>query len=141
VQNLTTPPGADNAEQIALVRRGAELAHQLLIAQNRVALADQRIAASQSQAARAAELVQQAGALADGVQLDAAGVRQVGLLAIRIAGANAEALNSMAFSVARAVWDHMSGWSLPSWSARSIDSFATMAAAAKFPRQTSPMTM
>ncbi|AZS37562.1 hypothetical protein CVS47_02200 [Microbacterium lemovicicum] len=103
VQNLTTAPGADNAEQIALVRRGAELAHQLLIAQNRVALADQRIAAAQSQAARAAELVQQAGALADGVQLDAAGVRQVGLLAIRIAGANAEALNSMAFRAARAV--------------------------------------
>lgn len=103
VQNLTTPPGADNAEQVALVRRGAELAHQLLIVQNRVALADQRIAASRSQAARAAELVQQAGALADGVQLDAAGVRQLGLLAIRIAGANAEALNSMAFRAARAV--------------------------------------
>lgn len=103
VQNLTTTPDAENAEEIALVRRGAELAHQLLIAQNRVALADQRIDAARAQATRAAELVVQAGALADTVQVDAESVRQVGLLAISIASTNAEALNSMTFRAARAV--------------------------------------
>ncbi|CAN5567671.1 hypothetical protein BH10ACT5_BH10ACT5_05660 [soil metagenome] len=102
VQSLTTPPDADNAKEVALVRRGAELAHQLLIAHNRVTLADQRIAASQSQATRAAELVQQAEALADSVAVDAESVRQVGLLAISIASSNASALNSMSFRAARA---------------------------------------
>lgn len=103
VQNLTSPPDADNSEQLALVRRGAELAHQLLIAQNRVDLADQRIEASQSHAARAAQLVQQADDLARTVQSGAEGVRQAGLLAISIAQAGADALNSMIFRAARAV--------------------------------------
>lgn len=103
VQNLTSPPDADNSEQIALVRRGAELAHQLLLAQNRVTLADQRIEASQSQAVRAAQLVQQADDLALTVQSGAEGVRQAGLLAISIAQTGADALNSMIFRAARAV--------------------------------------
>lgn len=103
VKNLTTPPGADNTEEVALVRRGAELAHQLLIAQNRVTLADQRIAASQAQADRATQLVQEASSLAESVALDAEGIRQVGLLAINIASSNAKALNSMIFRAARAV--------------------------------------
>lgn len=103
VQSLTTPKDADNAKVVALVRRGAELAHQLLIAQNRVTLADQRIDASQAQATRAAELVQQAGDLAKNISADADSVRQVGLLAISIAQANAEALSSLAFRAARAV--------------------------------------
>lgn len=103
VQNLTSPPDADNSEQLALVRRGAELAHQLLIAQNRVELADQRIEASQSQAATAAGLVQQADDLARTVQAGADGVRQAGLLAISIAQTGADALNSMIFRAARAV--------------------------------------
>lgn len=103
VKTLTSPADADNAAEVALVRRGAELAHQLLIAQNRVALADQRISAAQSQAARAAELARESEALADSIQVDAAGVRQLGLLAIKIAQANADALNGMAFRAARAV--------------------------------------
>ncbi|KAA9105501.1 hypothetical protein [Microbacterium rhizomatis] len=103
VEKLTASSTPDNSEQVALVRRGAELAHQLLIANNRVALAQQRIDAAQARSARAAELASQAGTLADKLQVDAESVRQAGLLAISIAQSSAEALNSMAFRAARSV--------------------------------------
>ncbi|WP_375386691.1 hypothetical protein [uncultured Microbacterium sp.] len=103
VDKLTSSATPDNSEQVALVRRGAELAHQLLIANNRVELAQQRIEAAQARSARAAELASQAGALSGRLEVDAESVRQAGLLAIGIAQSSAEALNSMAFRAARSV--------------------------------------
>lgn len=103
VEKLTASSTPDNSAQVALVRRGAALAHQLLIADNRVQLAQQRIEAAQGRAAHAAELANQAALLAARVAVDAESVRQTGLLAISIAQSSAEALNSMVFRAARSV--------------------------------------
>jgi hypothetical protein len=103
VQKLTASSTQDNSAHVALVRRGADLAHQLLIARNRVALAGERIDAAQARSSRAAELANQARDLSNRLAIDAQSVREVGLLAISIAQASAEALSSMAFRAARSV--------------------------------------
>jgi hypothetical protein len=103
IQRLTASTTPDNSKQVALVKRGAELAHQLLIARNRVTLAQQRIDAAQARTSSAAEIAALAGNLGDEIAADAASVRRAGLLAISVAQTSAEALSSMAFRAARSV--------------------------------------
>jgi hypothetical protein len=88
---------------VALIKKGAELAHELLIAQNRVVLADQRTDAVQSRLTRAtafdALAVQVEGAIDETVT----SVRAAGLLAIEAARSKVDLLLGFAFQAQRSL--------------------------------------
>jgi hypothetical protein len=103
VQRLNASTTPDNAKHLALVKRGAELAHQALIALNRVNLADQRLNATRAKLSRADGVVAQADGVLTQLQRDAASVRRAGVLAIGVAQSRADALLGMAFRAQRSV--------------------------------------
>ncbi|TDB88675.1 hypothetical protein E1264_10660 [Actinomadura sp. KC216] len=94
---------ADNSKYMALVRRGTELTHQLLLAQSRAAIAQQRVDASQARLTRTEGLVKQAKALERDMKLDADSITRAGMLAIATAQSKADALLSFAFRAQRSV--------------------------------------
>ncbi|MFJ6835496.1 hypothetical protein [Streptomyces sp. NPDC091209] len=103
VQKLGQATTPENSAPMALVRRGTELTHQLLIARNRAALAQQRVDAGQARLSRADDVVRQAEALQSGLAMDAESIKQAGLLAIATAQSKAEALLGLAFRAQRSV--------------------------------------
>jgi hypothetical protein len=103
VQRLSASTTPDNSKHVALVKRGAELTHQVLLARNRVTLAQQRIDATQAKLSRAAGVVAQAEKLRNELAFDAASIRRAGLLAIGVAQSRADALLDLAFRAQRSV--------------------------------------
>ncbi len=103
VQRLSASTTPDNSTHVALVKRGAELTHEVLLARNRATLAQQRVDAAQARLSRAAGVVAQAEALRDELALDEASVRRAGLLAIGTVQSKAEALLGLAFRAQRSV--------------------------------------
>lgn len=103
VQQLSQSTTPKNAQFMAVVQHGTELTHQLLIARNRAVLAEQRVAAGEIRLARADDVVAQAVALRNQLHVDAALVKQAGLLAVATAQSKASALLSLAFRAERSV--------------------------------------
>jgi hypothetical protein len=103
VQNLEKVTTTDNSKYMALVKRGLELVHQLLMARNRATLAQQRVDAGQARLTRAEDVVKQATKLRDELVLDAASVKRAGLLAIATAQSKTDALLGLAFRAQRSV--------------------------------------
>ncbi len=99
--NASTTP--DNSKHLALVRRGADLTHQVLLARNKVTLAQQRVDAAQAKLARAATIVVEAEQLTTEIQHDAGSVRRTALATIGVVQSKADALLSMAFRAQRSV--------------------------------------
>jgi hypothetical protein len=102
-QQLAQAGTPANSKYITVVQHGTELAHQLLIARNRAVLAGQRVDAGQARVTRAEAVVAQATALQSQLSLDAATIKQAGLLAIATAQSKAEALLGLAFRAQRSV--------------------------------------
>lgn len=103
VHRLSASTTPDNSKHVALVERGAELTHQVLLARNRAMLAQQRVDAAQARLSRAGVVVAQAETLLRELALDEASVRRAGWLAIGIAQSGAEALLGLAFRAQRSV--------------------------------------
>lgn len=103
VQKLGQAATPDNSKYLALVRRGTEQTHQLLIARNRAAIAQQRVDAKQAAVNRADDVVHQAQALSDELHLDAASIKRAGLLAVATAQSKTNALLGFAFRAQRSV--------------------------------------
>jgi len=103
VERLTASTTPANAGHVALVKRGAELAHQLMMARNRVVLGQQRIDATQAKLERAKGTVIEAEVLSAGLTLEASTIRRAGLLAVGVARAKADALMGLAFRAQRSL--------------------------------------
>lgn len=99
--NASTTP--DNAKHLALVRRGADLTHQVLIARNKVTLSQQRVEAAQAKLARAVTIVAEAERLTTEIQHDAQSVRRTALMTIGVVQSKADALLGLAFRAQRSV--------------------------------------
>ena len=103
IQRLNASTNAENAKHLALVKRAAELVHEVLLTKNKVALADQRLVAAGAKSARAAEIVRQAGVLHEQLDQVEDAFRHTGLLAINVAQSRTDALLTMAFQAQRSV--------------------------------------
>jgi hypothetical protein len=86
-----------------LVRRGADLAHQVLIARNKITLAQQRLEAAQAKLARAVTIVAEAERLTLEIQHDAQSIRRTALITIGVVQSKADALLGLAFRAQRSV--------------------------------------
>lgn len=98
--STTTP---ENSTHVALVKRGAELIHRVLIAQNRVTHAQQLIDVTEDKLSGAASVVALADKLLPEVLDVAAMKRRVGMLAIGVAQSQADLLLGFAFMAQRAM--------------------------------------
>jgi hypothetical protein len=103
VKKLTASTTPDNSKHMALVRRGADLAYQVLLARNKVTLAQQRIDAAQSKLARAAAIVDVAEQMTKDFAQDEERVRRTALSTIGVVQSKADALLRMAFRAQRSV--------------------------------------
>lgn len=103
VQRIGAGATPDNAKHVALVKRGAELTHELLLAGHRSTLAEQRLQAVQARLARANEVVIAAEKLQATLSGDAASVKAAGMLAIQVAQSKMDVLLSLAFRAQRSV--------------------------------------
>ncbi|MFJ4060866.1 hypothetical protein [Streptomyces albogriseolus] len=92
-----------NAPHMALIKRGTDLAHELLLARNRAVLARQHLDAATARLARAHDVVAQADALQHNQALNAEAIKQAGLAAIYTAQARGDVLLSLAFRAKRSV--------------------------------------
>lgn len=102
LQKLAQGTTTDNAKQVALVRRGAELAHELMMAEQRAVLSQQRLDATNARLARAEAVVAQGNDLGTiGATADA--LRAVGQLAIATARSRTDAAARFAFWAQRSV--------------------------------------
>ncbi|MFD7325313.1 hypothetical protein ACFV9D_30160 [Streptomyces sp. NPDC059875] len=101
VQKLNSARTTENALPLALIQRGVERAHQLMIARNRVMLPQQRVEAMEARLARAEGVVREADHLRDGLIMSHEAVKRAGLLAITAAEAKAGALMEFAFRAKR----------------------------------------
>lgn len=99
--NASTTP--DNPKHLALVRRGVDLTHQVLLARNKVTLVQQRVEATRARLAGAAMIVAEAERLAEKAQSDAESIRDTGFLTIGVVQSKADALLGMAFRAQRSV--------------------------------------
>lgn len=102
-QKLTKSTTPDNSKHLALVRRGVELTHELLLARHRITLAQQRRDAAHARVARAADAVTGIDALQNGLAPTVEALRSTGLHVIGIAEARADALLTLAFHAQRSV--------------------------------------
>lgn len=103
VKKLTAATTPDNSKHMALVRRGADLAYQVLLARNKVTLAQQRIDAAQAKVARAAIAVEAAARMTKDFAHDAERVRRTALATINVVQSKADALLGMAFRAQRSI--------------------------------------
>jgi hypothetical protein len=103
VKKLTASTTPDNSKHVALVRRGVDLAHQVLLARNKVTLAQQRIDAAQAKLARAVATVVDAERMTKDFAHDEERVRRTALATISVVQSKADALLSMAFRAQRSV--------------------------------------
>lgn len=103
VEKLNARSTPDNAKYLALVRRGVELTHEVLLANHRATLAGQRVEAAKSQLVRAEAVVAAVADLQASLTSDAASVKAAGLLALQTARAKMDALLSLAFRAQRSV--------------------------------------
>lgn len=94
---------SDNPQHLALVKRGAELTHEVLVAQNRVVLAGQRTAAAEARAARADGVAAGTRALQERLATDALAIRDAAEVAINAASVQADALLTLAFLAQRSI--------------------------------------
>ncbi|SEE10569.1 hypothetical protein [Streptomyces sp. TLI_105] len=102
-QRLAQATTTQNSPHVALIKRGTELTHELLLARNRAVLARQRVDAGTARLARAQTVAAQADALQQKQILDAEAIKQAGLLAVSTAQSKADALLSLAFRAKRSV--------------------------------------
>ncbi|MFD5815693.1 hypothetical protein [Streptomyces sp. NPDC127038] len=102
-QRLAEVTTAQNSPHVALIRRGTELTHELLLARNRAVLARQRVDAATARLALAQNAATQADALQHKQVLDAEALKQTGLSAIYTAQSKADALLGLAFRAKRSV--------------------------------------
>ncbi|THA74397.1 hypothetical protein E6R60_19830 [Streptomyces sp. A0642] len=102
-QRLAQVTTAQNAPHVALIRRGTELTHDLLLARNRAVLARQRVDAGTARLTGAQYVAAQADALQHKQVLDAEAVKQAGMLAVSTAQSKADALLGLAFRAKRSV--------------------------------------
>jgi hypothetical protein len=103
VERLGAGSQPQTAPQVALIKQGAELAHELLLAQHRVMLADSRNDAAQARQTRAAAFAALAARVASEIDAQAASVRAAGLLAIEAARSKVDLLLSLAFQAQRSL--------------------------------------
>ncbi|MER8571378.1 hypothetical protein NKG99_07085 [Mesorhizobium sp. M1409] len=103
VQGLNATTTSDNSKYVALVKQGAELAHDLMLAGNRATLAQQRVDAAAAKLARAEAVVTSVDNLKKALDLRQHTLRQVGLAAMDIAASKANLLQTLAFRAQRSV--------------------------------------
>lgn len=103
VQNLNATAAPDSSKYVALVKQGAELAHELMLAGNRATLAQQRLDAATAKLARAEAVVASVNKLISDLLNRQHTIRQVGLAAIDIAASKAQSLQTLAFRAQRSV--------------------------------------
>lgn len=98
VEKITSGSTPENAASVALVKRGAELTHQLLVAKNHIDLNAQRIAAIQSRKGKAQGLLEYITNAAD---ITADDIRTAGQQTIYAALLQVDALLTFAFLAQR----------------------------------------
>ena len=103
VQKLTASTTPDNSKHMTLVRHGVELTHELLLAGQRVTLAQQRLEVAHARVARAEGAVTGIDVVNTELTATAEALRRTGLHAVAIAGSKADALLTLAFYAQRSV--------------------------------------
>ncbi|CAJ0888858.1 hypothetical protein AMST5_03913 [freshwater sediment metagenome] len=105
VESLSAAAAAvpDRSKYVALVKQGAELAHDLMLAQNRAALAQQRVDLAAARLERAEACVRSVEQLKRDLDHKQHSVRQFATTAIAIAAAKASVLHTLAFRAQRSV--------------------------------------
>jgi hypothetical protein len=103
VQKIAAGSTPQNAQSVALVRRGAELAHQVMVARNQVQLLQQRTDALQARTGRLDGVVQAAAGAASTTDGDAQTVRTLGLQAIEAALSHVDSLLAYVFLAQRSL--------------------------------------
>ena len=103
IEKLTASKTTDNAKYVELVRRGVERAHELLLAQRRTSLAQQRLDAVQNQVTRSQAAVDAAAAMQAAAEAQAATLKDAGSSLSNTARAAAASILGFAFRALRAV--------------------------------------
>jgi hypothetical protein len=103
IQKLTAVTTPDNSKYLTLVRRGVDLAYQVLVARNKVILTQQRAKAAQVKLAGAAAIVEDAKQLVNEIEGDAEPLRRSALATIGVVQSKADALLGIAFRAQRSV--------------------------------------
>lgn len=103
IQKLTAATTEDNSKHLMLVRRGVDLAYQVMLARNKATLAQQRVDAMQAKLARAVTIVAEAKRLVNEIEGDAEPLRRSALTTIGVVQSKADALLGMAFRAQRSV--------------------------------------
>lgn len=103
VKEITARSTPSNAQHVALVARGVELTHQLLMAGYRVSIADQRLAAAKAKVGNADGLVAQAAIAKGAINTVAERMKVTGLLALSTVRMRSDAAMRMAFLAQRSL--------------------------------------
>jgi hypothetical protein len=93
----------DNAQHVALVKRGVEVTHQLLMAGNRVTLAGQRHEAAKAKVGNLDGVIEQADKALASLGNNGLLMKNTGLLALMLVNARSDAAMRMAFRAQRSV--------------------------------------
>ncbi|SEK31087.1 hypothetical protein SAMN05216359_101380 [Roseateles sp. YR242] len=103
IQKLDEGKTEQNAPSVELVKRGVELAHQLLLAKNQVAIGEQKRKAHEGRVGRLQQTLAFIASAEEGIEDDALIIRSTGLGAIEAALAQVDTLLSFAFFAARSL--------------------------------------
>lgn len=105
VQNIGSvlPAASDNSRYVALVKQGAEFAHQLMLERSQDGVAELGLAAARAKLSNAERVVESLRQLERDLFTRTQSSRQVGLAAIDIAFAKAHALQTLVFRAQRSV--------------------------------------
>jgi hypothetical protein len=105
VQSMDSVKGsaADTSRLVALVKEGAQAAHELMLARNADALVAMRVAAAEAKLTRAGSVIASLQTVIDQLDASTDSIRRVALSAIDIARAKAHALHVLAFKAQRSL--------------------------------------
>lgn len=103
IEKVAAGSTPDNSKYVALVQKGAELAHELLLQQRQLVEAGMRVDAINAAIGRANGLLMATEAVLSNVQLDDTLIREAGLRTIRNAQLKVDALLGFAFRAQRSV--------------------------------------
>ncbi|KAJ9118100.1 hypothetical protein QFC22_003999 [Naganishia vaughanmartiniae] len=103
IENLAKGTTPDNSKYLALVKRGAELAHELMLQYRQRNLSEMRVAATENTIKRSQDLVELTTQIGDTINLTATTLRIAGLCVIKSAQLKVDILQGFAFEAQRSV--------------------------------------
>ena len=103
IKEISSRVTPDNAQHIALVKQGVEVAHKLLLARHRVTLANMQLEAAKAKVSNVDAVIQQANMALASIHNTALLMRNTAVLALMLVRARSDAAMRMAFRAQRSV--------------------------------------